>query len=246
MRKLIIGALTALTFGCGSNVADNYPMEKRYWDIADYDAAVRQLQFFTSEEEGYPRLSDPETAPVFNKLVDKQNVSVVLEDDHLGLQHRSNLATEFFNSARTIIRTYRVLDRQDKFVYPVELQKAIEFSLHTQLLYFKLGNDVIIKDAIDPEASDIKRLIRSNEQTIADNFNIYIEMLTKESAFNDDALTAYAKMIDQYYTRLLKEFPLANYSGIKSAAQKINNKATNPEIKQALTGLIAKIDEKNS
>jgi hypothetical protein len=46
--------------------------------------ALNQMQYDASNGEGLPRLSDPLTAPVFEKLVDFENVSVILADDRLG------------------------------------------------------------------------------------------------------------------------------------------------------------------
>jgi hypothetical protein len=85
LKSLSFVLASLLIFSCGSRLSDNFHMEKRYWDISDYEDALRQLKYHTPEEEGYPRLSDPLTAPVFVKLVDIENVSVVLEDEELGL-----------------------------------------------------------------------------------------------------------------------------------------------------------------
>ena len=72
-------AVTGILVSCGSTLPDNYHMDKKYWDGTDYDVTIRYMKYTLNEEEGYPRLSDPFTAPVFNKLVDKQNVSIELK-----------------------------------------------------------------------------------------------------------------------------------------------------------------------
>lgn len=242
--KLLAIIFTIFSFSCKQKLPDNYHMDKRYWDISDYSSAITQIKYITPKEEGLPRLSDPLTAPVFNKLVDKENVSVVLGDEQLGIKHRNELAQKYFNFSKDIINIYQVLDIQDKFVYPIELVKAIEFGLHTQLLYFKLGNDEIIKDAINPENADVKHVIVRNEQIVANNFNIYIEFLTNEDAFNDAALKEYSTLLLTYFPRLIKEFPSANYSEMKNNATQIREKVKSKEIKDALNYVVRVIYEK--
>lgn len=242
----IIGlvSLFLLLFNCKSKLPDNYHMDKKFWDIEDYNAAIRQIRYLTPEEEGLPRLSDPITAPVFMKLVDKQNVSIILEDDQLGLKHRSEVAEDYFYAAREIFELYQVLDIQDKYVYPVELVMVLEFNMHTQLLYFKLGNEDIIKDAVNPDDPDVKRVVRNNEQRIADNFNLDIEFLAREDALNDEAIKMYAEIINVYYQRLINEFPQASYFELKKTAKTINNKIKSDQLKKALEDLIKKIENK--
>lgn len=237
--------LEFILFGCGSKLPENYHMEKRYWDVADYKDALRQINFRTPEEEGLPRFSDPVTAPVVKKLTDKQNVSVVLEDEQLGLNYRNKVATDFFHVSKDVINIYQQMDVQDKYIYPLELVSAIEFGLHTQILYFKIGNDAIISDAVNPEASDVKRIVRKNEQTVVNNFELYIEYLTKEEAFNEAALKKYAEVLNEYFTRLTTEFKDADFSGLKKTASLMQEKVKNPEIKAALDDLIKRLEKKN-
>ena len=242
----IIGILSILMFviSCGPKLPDNYHMDKKYWDTEDYDAALRYMKYTLKEEEGYPRLSDSLTAPVFNKLIDKQNVSIVLEDEQLGLKHRDEVAQKFFDVSKDLFKIYQVIDIQDKFVYPVELVRVIDFGLYTQILYFRIGNDAIIKDSVNPDDSDTKRVLKRNEQTIADNFNIYLELLAKEDAFNDTAINEYANVINVRFHKLIDEFPMANYSTIKKSANLLINKVNSPDLKIALEDLVKKIDEK--
>jgi hypothetical protein len=235
--------LVAVIFlNCKSKLPESFHMDKRFWDIHDYEVAINQIRYATPKEEGYPRLSDPITSKVFMKLVDKQNVSIILEDKQLGIKYKNEVAQKFFDISKEIIEIYQALDVQDRFVYPLELVKAIEFGLHTQLLYFKVGNDEIIKDAINPDASEIKGLVKSNEQIIANNFNNYIMFLTKADAFNESANKEYAEMINIYFTKLIKEFPSADYSTIKNTAKSIIIKVKSPVLKKSLEDLVVKID----
>jgi hypothetical protein len=236
----LLGA--AMLFGCGSKLPESYHMDKKYWDAKDYDEAVKYIKYTLPKEEGYPRLSDPKTAQVFMKLTDKENVSIVLEDKQLGLKHKSDVASEFFNIAKDILDIYKETDKQDKFIYPLELVKSIEFFLHTQLLYFKVGNEAIIKDAVDPNDADVQQVIKRNEQTVVDNFNVHIEFLTNEDAFNAAATDEYASVIDVYYDKLLKEFPNADYTLIKNTATAMDAKVKSAKLKKSLENLIEKIN----
>lgn len=245
ITNLFILVLVSIVLGaCGSGLPDSYHMEKRYWDTEDYKFALNQIQYDASNEEGLPRLSDPVTAPVFEKLVDFENVSVVLADEQLGLDHRSKVSQEYFDIAKRITKAYQVMDVQDKQVYPLEFIKAIEFSLKTQLLYFKVGNDAILEYSIDSTSAETRSTVTNNEQRIADNFANYIEMLAKENSFNEAALKEYSNIIKECYTRLIKEFPYADYSYLKKISEKIIKKSQSNDIKEALEFLIKAIDEK--
>jgi len=240
----VILLFVVLIYSCGSKLPDSYHMEKRYWDVSDYNEAVEYIKSLPINE-GRPRINDPLTAPVFIKLVDAQNVSIILNDSSLGIKHRNEIAVQFFNISLDIIESYKFLDKQDKYIYPLELVKAIEFGLNTQLLYFKVGNQEIIKNAINPEASDVKNILVGNEQTIANNFNNDILFLTKEDALNNAAITEYSEMINICFAKLIKEFPQANYSEMRSSAQTLTQKVKSAELKKALANLVDLIDNNN-
>ena len=239
-------SLMIILLSCGSKLPESYHMDKRYWDYNDYEAAIIHIEYSTTKDEGYPRISDPLTAPVFYKLVNKENVSVVLQDEKLGLKYRDEAAQKFFDVSNDLVKIYRKQDIQDKFVYPVELVKAIEFSLTTQLLYFKVGNDRIRKDALNPQSEDTKRVLLSNEQIIVDNFTNDIELLRKEDAFNEEAIQIYAGLIHTYYDLLMKEFPNANYTKMKRMAITIEKRVKSEKLKSAMEILVKKIDAKQS
>jgi hypothetical protein len=234
----------ALCFSCKSKLPENYHMDRRYWNLSDYDEAINYIKYSIPEGQGYPRLTDPLTAPVFIKLVDKQNVSVILEDNSLGLKHKRAAAEGFFKYSEDMMEIYRKFDKQDKFIYPIELVKATEFGLHTQLLYFKVGNDAILKDALNIEDAEVKNVIRRNEQAIADNFDISLKLLAKEDAFNDAAIKEYAVIIDAYFSKLIKDFTKADYSAIKNTATALKTKVKSQDLKKTLSDLIDKIDKK--
>ncbi|MEI6123293.1 MAG: hypothetical protein WCQ95_06655 [Bacteroidota bacterium] len=244
IKKILFLLSAALLFGCGSKLPESYHMDKKYWDTKDYEEAINYIKYTAPKEEGYPRLSDPKTAQVFMKLTDKQNVSIVLEDNQLGLKHKSEVAKEFFSIAKDILDIYKDVDNKDKFLYPMELVKSIEFFLHTQLLYFKVGNDAIIKESMNPNDAETIQVIKMNEQTVVDNFNIHIEFLTNEDAFDDASINEYATVIDVYYDKLLKEFPKADYTSIRNTSTAMLAKVKSAKLKKSLENLIEKINTK--
>ncbi len=236
--------VSVLLISCKSKLSENYHMDKKYWDIPDYEAAISQIKYYNPKEEGNPRLSDPNTVDVFKKLIDSENVSIVLQDNQLGLTHRKEKAQKFFDLSKEIQGIYQELDPQDKFVYPVELVRSIKFSLNTQLLYFKVSNEAMIKNSLNPEDEELVRIVKANEQTAVNNFNLYIEFLTKEDAFNDEAIVEYIDIINTCYPHLLKEFPNADYTIIKNTITTINKKIKSIELKNTLEKLIIEIDKK--
>lgn len=213
-------------------------MEKRYWRAEDYDEVIRKIKYSTPEGERFPEFNNPETAQVIKKLVDHENFLVTLTDDQLGLSHRSQVASSFFQEYRDMANTYNQTDRQDKFQYGMELVEILKFGLDLQLHYFKLGNDNIIKEADDPESSSVRRLIESNEQTVFKNYNTYLDFVNSESSFDQDQLTAFAEGIDLYFLKLFETFPNGNTKIIRDKAELMLKKAENESVKSALNRLI--------
>lgn len=96
--------------------------------------------------------------------------------------------------------------------------------------------------------SDDSSTIRRNEQTVIENFNHYLEDLRREKAYGPYASNL-AEGITTHFTRLIEIFPNADYAGMLGTAKTINEKVQTPEIKQALSALIARlgsIQKKNS
>jgi hypothetical protein len=63
-------------------------MDKKYWDVKDYEEVLTYIEFRLPKGDQYPNINDALTAPVFKKLVDKENLTIVLEDKSLGVKHR--------------------------------------------------------------------------------------------------------------------------------------------------------------
>jgi len=216
-------------------------MDKRYWTPEDYGEVIFQIEYHTPEGEEFPRISNPETAPVFRKMVDAENYKVVLEDPELGLTFKTESSEKFFEQYKRMTNLYRAMDRQDKYVYPDELIEVDKFGLGVQVLYFGLGNERIKKDSDSPDAPATKQVLNSNEQTIIKNFNMYLEHIEDESRFGSSA-SLLADGITTHFFKLIDSFPDANYAAMSSKAAAMKEKTQNDELKTALESLISKIE----
>src|SRR5689334_2877717 len=97
-RPLIAITVCILLSACAKQ--SKFPIEKRYWTPEDYTNAIAQIQYTTPEGEQYPRFINPETSIIIKKLVDPQNYEVILDDNQLGLNHRNEVAQQFFDEYR--------------------------------------------------------------------------------------------------------------------------------------------------
>jgi hypothetical protein len=234
--------LTAcFVFGCGSR-SSNFPMDKRFWGTEDYYNARHQIEYKTPEGEKYPMLSDPQTAAIFRKLVDRENITAVTDDNTLGIRHRAEFTENMFREYQDLAKLYTAMDREDKFVYDQELVEIQRFGLFLQIKYFKIGNDQLLQEA--DNADDIKGTITNNEQIIISNFNNYLDLVNKEKAFSNEALQNYAAGMDEAFSMLLETFPNGKYNNMLSKANAMEKKATDPIVKKSLADLIAKLKTK--
>lgn len=241
MRYFIAFLLFCAAASCTKDPLSEYPMEKRYWTPEDYDQVIRKIHYTTPDGQRFPEFSNSVTAPVIKKLVDHQNFLVVLEDEKLGLSHRSNVAQQFFDEYKDLVDAYYKTNREDKFVYGDELIASHKFGLELQIHYFKLGNESIKQEADDPDSKSTLSTLRSNEETIFKNFNNYLDFVNKESYFTDDQLKSYSDGIDLYFQRLYSAFPDANRAINLKKAQLMYEKSENEQVQLALKKLISNI-----
>lgn len=221
-----------------------FPLDKRYWDVNDYDDAILELRFGYEDDEKKPTFDNPEQRIIVQKLTDEQNFKIVLEDKELGLKHRNDVATQFFNHWKDMHQIYQATDRKDKYLYDIEMLAVWQYGLSLQLDYFKLGNDQIKESADDPNSSRVKNNINSNIGTLISNYTIYLDEINDENAFTDKGKTKLAEGIDKYFTQLIELYPDANYSGMKKKAELMLKKSEADKIKASLTRLIELIDSK--
>lgn len=234
---LILFATSAL-FSCKEGIEDKFPMEKRYWRTEDYDQAIRKIKYTTADGERFPEFSNPETQAVIKKLVDHDNFLVVLTDENLGLSHRNKVAGDFFTEYKDLVNAYNKTDRQDKFLYGMELIEILKFGLDLQLYYFKLGNDNIQKEADDPEAASVMRVIKSNEETVFKNFTVYLDFVNNESSFTEEQVKSFSEGINTYFPKLYKFFPNGDRKIIRNKAELMLKKAQDESLKQSLSSLL--------
>jgi hypothetical protein len=221
-----------LNIGCSGDSLSEYPMDKRYWTPKDYDQVIRTIEYVMPKDQPHPSFNNQKTAPVINKLIDPQNFLVVLEDEALGLNHRRSVAQDFFNEYRDLTNAYYETDRQDNFIYGLELVRIMQFGLQLQRPYFRLGIDKIIYDADDPKSSEVKRLTDSNVRIIYENYNNYLDLVNKEGSFSENELDVYSKVIDQEFTVLFNEFPSRHRAITKKKAELMLAKAKNPKVRE--------------
>lgn len=234
MNKLALVGMALCTFmmACESR----YPMDKPFWTTEDYRTVWLALEN-TPDDEQLPRLSDPETAPVFQKIVDPRNYEAVLEDTELGLTYRSKMSGEFFDRFKYILELYSAMDVQDQYIYPEEFATFKNFFLGFQVAYFRVGNESIASRTGDSTT------IRMNERTVISNFTSHLEELRREKSYDVHA-TKLADGISIHFAKLLETFPTADYSSMLTEAKEAQKVVQTPEIKTALAGLISKIESK--
>jgi hypothetical protein len=244
--KLFLFFIVATAFfivnGCNSEPADEYHVQKKYWDENDYENALNLIKYHTPNTEKLPCYSIPAKTPAFLKLVDVNNFKVVMEDQALGLNHRKEFSQKMFDYYKDMQEAYDVMDKQDKFVYPKELAEIMNFGLEFQISYFKLGNEEIKKDADNPNSPEVQNVLHSNEQRLVDNFTIDLSFVKREKAFSDDALAIYTSGIDKFFKQLVTEFPNADYSAMLSKANLMQQKAETTEVKKMLSNLTALLE----
>ncbi|AXP81275.1 hypothetical protein CJ739_2194 [Mariniflexile rhizosphaerae] len=238
---LLTFAFLTLT-NCNKTEEHEFPLDKRYWDINDYDKAILELRFGYMDDEKKPTFDNPEQRIIVQKLTDEQNFKIVLKDKELGLKHRNDVATEFFDHWKDMSQIYQATDRKDKYIYDIEMLAVWHYGLSLQLDYFKLGNDQIKESADDPNSSRVKNNINSNIETLISNYTIYLDKINDEDAFTEQGKIKLAEGIDKYFAQLIELYPEANYSGMKKKAELMLKKSESDKIKSSLVKLIELID----
>jgi hypothetical protein len=219
-----------------------FPIEKRYWDLNDYDEAIRELRFGYEQDEKLPTLDNPSTKVIVLKLTDEENYKVVLEDEELGLKHRNDVATKFFEYCQDMTKIYNQLDRKDNYIYDVEMVTVQHFGLGLQQSYFKLGNEQIKERADDPNSLSVKSTLDSNIRILIDNYLIYLDIINQEGSLSDEGKKKLAEGIDKYFGKLVSIYPKANFSAMKRKAELMLKKSKSEVVKSSLTKLIQDIN----
>jgi hypothetical protein len=230
--------LMMLCFGIGcESKKEEFPISKRYWTPKDYENVIRKLKYGYQPDEKLPAFSDPNTRVVVEKLTDQQNFKVVLTDSELGLNYKNEVASEFFNRWRDMNGVYDATNRKDQYVYEKEMIKVWHFGLQLQLYYFKLGNDQILQEADDPKSRNTQLSVRSNANTLIENFTIYLDEINRESYYTKEGLQLYVSGIDRYFKELVELYPKGDYSLMLKKIELLLKKSKSDLIQSSLQNL---------
>ena len=197
--RIILFGLMCVLFSSCNNEENQFPLDKRYWDIQDYKNVRLELRHRSVNDVKLPTFENPETRIIVEKLTDEQNFNIVLDDNELGLKHKNDVAESFFNEWTNMGKIYNATDRKDQYVYEKEMLAVWHFGLGLQLKYFKLGNDQIIKRADDPNSEGVRQSVNSNINTLIGNYIIYLDEVNNEKAYTSEGKEMLALGIEKYF-----------------------------------------------
>lgn len=242
MRKISFIILSSLfLFSSCSNKSHDFPIEKRYWSIEDYENIVRNLKYNSNPDESLPSFNDSETKAVIEKLTDEENFRVVLNDKELGISHKNETAQKFFDIWQDLNEIYSPMDKKDMFVYETEYLEIWKFGLELQQEYFKLGNQEIEENSDNYES--VKDVLNSNRETMINNSIIYLDVITNEKKFTSNGKQIISETIKSEFSKLVKENPKADFYNLRKKIDLLNKKITDPSILESLNGLSSLINE---
>lgn len=244
IKHLFLSILSLAILSCNEKEKHSFPTEKRFWDAADYKAANLELNYGYDVDEKLPSFDDPSTRMILEKLVDHENYKIVLDDKELGIKHKNGVAEKFFLQWKDMTKIYQAMDRKDNYLYDKEQLAVYDFGLGLQLRYFKLGNDVILESADDPNS--VRFNINSNIQALLGNFSNYLDIINEEKAYSEEGKKMISRGISKYFTDLVELYPNVNYSEMIKKIDLMNAKSKSSEIKNSLTQLKKLIESKRA
>jgi hypothetical protein len=239
---LVLCAILVFT-QCSSPLGP-YQMDKKYWDAKDYDEVLTYIKFRLPQGDQYPNINDALTAPVFQKLIDKENLAVVLEDKSLGVKHREEFATSMRKELERMLELYSPMDREDKFVYDQELAQILSLFMYLETIYFSAGNEDIRQGLDKTNETRLNDLIRSNENICIKNFAVYLDYINRENSFSPEAIDVLSDGYSRSISNLITAFPDGDYKPLKVKTEGVLAKATSPKLKAALTTINGLLESK--
>lgn len=244
-KKFLLLTLAGLAIA-SCKEEQEFPTDKKYWDVKDYETVVNEIKYNTKPEEKLPTFDDPETRLLLEKLTDEENFKVVLDDTQLGIKHRSEMAQQFFDEWKKMSDLYSETDRTDKYVYEKEFLEVWNFGLELQIRYFKLGNDAIIEKSDDPKSENVRNVTNSNINTLVGNMMIFLDEINNEKSYSEEGLNLISKGIDTNFIELINVYPDFDYSNLLRKVDLMLNKTKSANIKQSLTKLKTLIESKSN
>lgn len=240
IKYILVAFVCLLMMNC-TTIEHEFPLEKRYWDIVDYQDVIRELRFGYQQEEKLPTFKDPTNKIIVEKLTDQQNFNIVLTDSELGLNYKNDIATKFFNIWKDMTKIYKATNRKDEYLYDQEMLAVWHFGLGLQLRYFELGNEQIKMNADDPNVSSVTNSIHTNVNTLIANYLFYLDAVNEEKSYTKEGKAVFAKGIDTYFSELMELYPEGNYKNMEKKATLMLKKSKSVRIKKSLKELIARI-----
>jgi len=239
--------LSSFIISCGGDKTSSaFPMKKKYWTPEDYKTVNDELTNLKYNNKELPNLDNPRTSPVFQKIVDTTNFSIVANDDQLGLQHRKEFLSDLFDQYRQLIEAYSGTERSDKYQYPLELIEIEKFGLAFQVYYIGIGNQEIIKTADDPNAANVVDMVNSNKNILIRNYSLYLEYVNYEDRLNEKTLISYSQGLQDFFPRLINNIvPDGDYSGMLVKVENMLKKSTNALITAQLKNIQSLIKSKS-
>ncbi|CAM1340327.1 hypothetical protein [Tenacibaculum amylolyticum] len=247
MKKntVFIVLLLALSFTSCMTEKHNFPVEKEYWDVNDYDKAILDLRFTYEDNETKPTLDHPEQRIIVEKLTNPQNFKIILDDNKLDFNQRNKIASEFISHWKDMNQIYNVTE-SGKYVYGKEMLAVWQFGLELQLAAFDLQFDEILAKSDNPEDEKVKKRVNASMKKLIDNYGNYLNLITNEDAFYEKEKEEYAKGIDTYFKQLIQVYPDADYDRLLNKANAMLKKTRSATIKKSLKRLIDQINTLNN
>ena len=247
LRVLYFLFFLLVVFSCGNSDSGSFPIKKKYWTPEDYIAVNEELSSLKFNNKELPNLDDPKTAPLFQKIVDTNNFSIVVNDNQLGLEHRKEFISKMFDQYRRLGEQYAETDRSDKYKYPLELVEIEKFGLALQIYYIETGNQSIIKNADNPNAPDVIDITTKNRNILIRNYTLYLEHVNHEDRFTDKALISYSEGIKDFFPKVINNVaPDGDYSGMLDKIDNMLKKSNNSLIIAELQHIQSLLKSKTS
>jgi hypothetical protein len=240
--------LSALFESCGGDKSSSgFPMEKKYWTPEDYQIVNNQLTPLKYGDKELPNLDNPKTAAIFEKIVDTTNFSIVANDNQLGIQHRKEVMSQFFDQYRELVHAYEGTDRSDKYQYPLELVEIEKFGLALQVYYIQTNNQNILKSSDDPNSAEVVNLVMKNKNILISNYDLYLDLINYEDRFTDKALISYSEGLRDFFPGLIENVaPDGEYSNMLVKVDNMLRKAKNTLVMTQLQNIQNLIKSKNN
>ncbi len=231
-------------FSCNKKDSE-YPLEKRYWTVNDYQNVIRHIKYGLKPNQ-IPTFNNPENKIVVEKLVDQNNYAVILDDKELGINYKHEIAEEYFRVWQDLLTIYDDFDKQDKYQFEEEYLKAWHFGLNLQIKYFSLGNESIKKGSDESDSFYTNSTIKSNHKTLIENFNIYLDKLNNEDSFSTKGIILFNYGIKKHVRNIIESIPVADFGSMTYKIDSLLKKTKNESTKKELASILNLIKSKKT